>query len=103
METIEYKNLTENNELILFYFSTPTCNVCKVLRPKVEDVVKKSNGWEFQYVDTTQSREITGQNLIFAVPTILQIVQGKEVKRFSRNVNLYELEQTLNKYSSIFG
>ncbi|MBC8215194.1 MAG: thioredoxin family protein [Candidatus Marinimicrobia bacterium] len=89
--------------LVLKYFSTPTCNVCKVLRPKVEDLVEKSNGWNFQYVDTTQSPEIAGQNLIFAVPTILLIVQGKEVKRFSRNVSLYELEQTLNKYSSILG
>jgi len=81
--------------LELKYFSTPTCNVCKVLKPKVEELLKEIGDWTFQFIDTTQSMQEAAQQLVFAVPTILLYVNGKEVQRFSRNVGLSELEFAL--------
>ena len=33
--------IIENDEAALFYFSTPTCNVCKVLKPKVKELIEE--------------------------------------------------------------
>ncbi len=81
--------------LELKYYSTPTCNVCKVLRPKVVELLTNVGEWTFQYIDTTQSMELAAQQLIFSVPTIVLYADGDEVQRFSRNVGLSELKFAL--------
>ena len=40
MTPAELKTVLDEHPLILLYFSTPTCNVCKVLRPRVEALLK---------------------------------------------------------------
>jgi len=84
------------NNLELKYFSTPTCNICKVLRPKVEELISEIGDWIFHYIDTIQSLELAAQQLVFAVPTLIRYIDEKEAQRFSRNVGLSELEFALS-------
>ncbi|PJA51774.1 MAG: thioredoxin [Candidatus Marinimicrobia bacterium CG_4_9_14_3_um_filter_48_9] len=101
MQFAEFQNQLQHTELALIYCSTPTCNVCKVLRPKVELMVSEIGDWEFIYIDTTQNPEIAGQYLIFSVPTLLLFAQGKEVQRFSRHFGLDDLKLELERYQKL--
>lgn len=85
-----------NARALLVYYSTPDCSVCKVLRPKVEELL---TGWpevDFLYVDTTRFPAAAAQHLVFAVPTLLLMKNGREVRRFGRTVSMDELRSTLD-------
>lgn len=102
MTPAELSDILEQNELTLLYFSTPTCNVCKVLRPKVEALLESAPPWTFQYINTEASMEIAGQRLIFAVPTILLMAEGKEIARLSRHFGMQDLETPVRRYAQLF-
>ena len=102
MTSEELKDILAEKPLTLLYFSTPTCNVCKVLRPKVEHLLAEEPPWHFQYVNTEASLEIAGQLLIFAVPTILLMAEGREIARLSRHFGMQELETPIRRYAQLF-
>ena len=87
---------------LLAYFSQPACTVCKTLRPKIESIVAGFPGIDFQYIDTQICPVLRGQHLIFAVPTILLFLKGKEVKRWSRYLSVQEIELELESYQKWF-
>ena len=91
--------------MVLAYFSTPQCNVCKVLRPKVESALAEHYpAVRFIYVDTTAIPEVAGQLSIFAVPTIVLFVEGRESVRKSRNFAMDELLAAIDRpYGFLFG
>lgn len=99
----EFNNFINTNEATVVYFSTPECNVCKVLKPKLIEILEdKFPLFSFAYVDCNQAKELAAQNSIFSVPTIIFYIQGKELFRKSRNINLTELEYELERpYSFI--
>jgi len=102
MMPAEFQTILDEHPLTLLYFSTPTCNVCKVLRPRVEAFLKEEPPWYFQYMNTDESMEIAGQNLIFAVPTLLLMADGREIARLSRHFGMHELEQPVKRYAELF-
>ena len=102
MTSEELKNVLDENPLTVLYFSTPSCNVCKVLRPKVESLLAEEPPWHFQYMNTEESMEIAGQHLIFAVPTILLMAEGREIARLSRHFGMSELETPVRRYAQLF-
>lgn len=102
MTPSDLDQLLSEHPLTLLYFSTPTCGVCKVLRPQVEELLKDASPWHFQYINTEASREIAGQLLIFAVPTLLLMAEGREVGRLSRHFSMHELEQPVRRYAALF-
>ncbi len=99
----DFNEFITSNEASVVYFSTPECNVCKVLKPKLIEMLKeKFPLFSFAYVDCNASKELSAQNSIFSVPTIIFYIQGKELFRKSRNINLTELEFELERpYSFI--
>lgn len=79
--------------------STPDCNVCKVLKPKLMEFLADTfPKIKFIYVNIAIAKELTAQKNIFTVPTILFYFGGKEYLRKSRFVNLDELEDELLRY-----
>ena len=109
METIEtperLNDLIEHQEGLLLYFSSDSCNVCKVLKPKVRELLEEQfPKIHMGYVDTERSPALSGQHRVFTIPTILLYFMGKEQQRFSRNISLYQLEEAIAKpYGMIFG
>jgi len=109
METIEtperLRELTEASDGVLIYFSNDACNVCKVLKPKVIELLQDTfPRMGMGYVDTEKSPELSGQHRVFAIPTLLVFFQGREQYRFSRNISLHELEAAIDRpYGMIFG
>jgi len=96
----EIKEILEKEELICLYFSTDTCNVCKVLRPKVAQLIDKFNNVEAYYINTDIVEEAKGEYMIFAVPVIALYYNKKELIRFNRFVTISEIEQYIKKFLS---
>lgn len=107
---IEIKSLDEFNQLkqeepaLLAYFSTDACNVCKVLKPKVDELVQSEfPQLKMVYVKSDVLPDIAGQHQVFAAPTILVFFDGRETIRKSRNIGLDELRREIDRpYSMIF-
>lgn len=89
---------------VLLYFSSPSCSVCKVLKPKVAELLRtKFPLMLSHYVDTEKSPVISGQFSVFTIPTILIFFEGKEQVRYSRNISMHQLEAAIERpYQLIF-
>ncbi|MEE4197009.1 MAG: thioredoxin family protein [Bacteroidales bacterium] len=106
------KNITSLDQLAtarnqkgcLVYFSHDKCNVCKVLKPKVHQLLNEYfPHLEMYYCDTEHYPQIAAQNSIFTVPTLIIFFDGKEFFRKSRNIGLEELKNELKRpYSLMF-
>ncbi len=99
----EFEDL-KKKEGVLFYFSHEECNVCKVLKPKIHDMLSDHfPGMEMCYVNVRELPAVAGQESVFAVPTISVLFDGREFIRKSRNIGLQELyEQISRPYSILF-
>ncbi len=100
----DFKSVLEDEDGVLVYFSHEQCNVCKVLKPKIHEML----GSDFPkikmvYADTVKVPEIAGQNSVFTVPTIICFFAGKETIRKSRNIGIEELKNMISRpYEMVF-
>jgi thiol-disulfide isomerase/thioredoxin len=95
----DFLKIVKSNKAVCFYLSTPECSVCKVLKPKVIEMLKDDFPQiHFCYVDLNEAKELGGQLSVFSVPTILVYFEGKETIRVSRNVHLDELREQIDRY-----
>jgi len=101
----ELEEIMGREKALLIYFSSDTCSVCKVLKPKVSELLQDQfPRMKLRYVNTELSPLISGQFRVFTIPTILIYFEGKEQFRFSRNIHLQQLEESLSRpYSLVFG
>lgn len=101
----EFKEFISKNGGAVTYFSTPQCNVCKALKPKLKNLLfSHFPEMKFAYVNTVEAQEMAAQNQVFTVPTILFHLDGKEFIRKSRNINLNILAEELERpYEMMFG
>lgn len=94
----QYHQMMENQKTFIMYFTTPDCGVCKVLYPKLLSELD-----EFDYsllkIDASTFTELSGQYLVFVVPTVLIIHQQKEVLRESRFIDFNKINRLLNLLS----
>jgi thioredoxin 1 len=102
--SLEFNSFISSNKAAAIYFSTPDCNVCKVLKPKlIELLAVEFPLIQFAYVNCEEAKELAAQQNIFSVPTILFLFEEKEFIRKARFMNLDKLENELSRiYSMIF-
>ncbi|MDD5373897.1 MAG: thioredoxin family protein [Sulfurimonas sp.] len=99
MQTTEdIKKIIEENLAVMLYFSAPTCNVCHALKPKLVDAVL-SNFKEFEIVsiDTSINQEIAANFSVFAIPSVLVFLGGKEFLRKSRHMSVDEVVREIKR------
>ena len=53
------------------------------------------------YTDITEEHLIAGRFLVYSGPTVLLLMDGKEVYRASRFIDIEELKYNINRYSKI--
>ena len=93
-----FEELKKKNSAVLFYFSNDNCNVCKVLKPKVYEMLKERfPEIKFYYVDTKNFPEVAAQNRIFTIPTLLVFFDRNEIIRKSRYIGIGELANEINR------
>ena len=98
----DFNSFISSNKATAIYFSTPDCNVCKVLKPKlIELLTQNFPHINFAYVNCEEAKELAAQQSIFSVPTILFFFEGKAYIRKARFVNLGELKSELGRIYSM--
>jgi thioredoxin-like negative regulator of GroEL len=74
---------------VLLYLSAPTCNVCKVLKPKIVEAVTDNFPVIKVYsIDTAISSDIAARYHVFSLPTVILFLDRKEFAREGRNMSL---------------
>lgn len=101
MKLDKFKDLIARPGVTVAYFSHDACNVCKVLKPQVQELTENYDNAHFIYVNTLETPEIAGQFMVFAVPTIILFMAGREAKRFSRNLAIGELDSFLERLTEM--
>ena len=86
----------------MLYFSAPTCNVCHALKPKLLEAIE-GNFKEFKIVsvDTSIEQEIAAHYSVFAIPTVLVFLDGREFLRKSRHMSVDEVVREIERPYSI--
>ena len=87
-----------DNSLCLFYIKAPDCGVCNVMLDKVEKLADRFPTLCSFYTDITEVPLIAGRFLVYAGPTALLLMDGKEVYRGSQFIDLEELQNSINRY-----
>jgi len=93
MNTIENIEKTiKENLAVMVYFSAPTCNVCHALKPKLMEALEE-NFSEFvvESVDISVEEDIAPHFGVYAIPTVLVFLDGKEFLRKSRHMSVGEV------------
>lgn len=103
LSTKQFDEFIKDNEAFLLYFSTPQCNVCKILKPKLEELISHEfPEIKMGYVNSELLPEVAAQQRIFTVPTILVFLDGKEFIRKSRNISLSEFQKEIERPYSMY-
>ena len=99
MQNIEDIKKTINENLaVMLYFSAPTCNVCHALKPKLVGAIE-DNFKEFKIVsiDTSIEQETAAYFSVFAIPSVLIFLDGKEFLRKSRHMSVDEVIREIKR------
>ena len=102
METIqsieEFRKILDENEAVLAYFSTGACSVCKVLKPKVAQLVSEYFlQMKAVVIDIYKLPELAAQICIFTAPTIVVFFGGQETIRKCRAFGIDELKAEIER------
>lgn len=86
----------------LIFFTSKTCGVCKVLKPKLLEAVQANfPKVGIRLVDVEEEEEFTGQSMVFTLPVVIIKVDGREMYRFARSFSVYEVLEKLKRLSAV--
>ena len=90
MQNIEsINNIIKENPAVMLYFSAPTCNVCHALKPKLLEAINENfDTFEIVSIDVSTDADIAASFSVFAIPTVLVFLDGKEFLRKSRHMSV---------------
>jgi thioredoxin 1 len=99
MQTIENINQTiKENLAVMLYFSAPTCNVCHALKPKLLEAIDENfKEFEVVSVDVSVEQEVAAHFSVFAIPTVLIFLDGREFLRKSRHMSIDEVVREIKR------
>jgi len=100
----DVENQIQDAPAVMLYFSSESCSVCRVLKPKVISLVDSSfPRMKFFYIDIEKSPQLAGNFRVFTIPTILVFFGGKEFFRKGRSFGIDELAKDISRpYDLIF-
>ena len=84
-----------------FYIKAPDCGVCNVMLDKVQRLADSYMSLCSFYSDIREEPLIAGRFLVYSGPTVLLLMDGKEIYRASQFINIEELEQMIDRYLNI--
>ncbi|WP_345970560.1 MULTISPECIES: thioredoxin family protein [Sulfurimonas] len=99
MQTLtEIENTLREKPAVMLYFSAPTCNVCHALKPKLVDAIETNfDAVEIVSIDISESPEIASHYSVFAIPTLLVFLDGREFLRKSRHMSVGEVVESIRR------
>ena len=99
MQTVENINeIIKENLAVMVYFSAPTCNVCHALKPKLLEAIDKNfQEFEIVSVDVSVEQDVAAHFGVFAIPTVLIFLDGREFLRKSRHMSIDEVIREIKR------
>jgi thioredoxin-like negative regulator of GroEL len=94
----DIKKVIDENMMVLAYFTTTDCNVCKDLFPKIEKMLENYPEIIGLRAEADVNRALVGAYSIFTVPSVVLFVDGKETIRRARAFSVEELESAMMRY-----
>ena len=98
---LDIEQTLKDNRLCLFYIKAPDCGVCNVMLDKVQRLAECHTSLCSFYTDIREEPLIAGRFLVYSGPTVLLLMEGKEIYRASQFINIEELEQMIDRYLHI--
>jgi len=89
--------IQEENGLALFYFSSPDCGVCSVIKPKIQDLLKRYPVIRGYDINLKDDPLISGQLSLYSLPAVLVFSEGREVLREARFIVMDLLEPKITR------
>ncbi|MFP4302398.1 MAG: thioredoxin family protein [Alkalispirochaetaceae bacterium] len=104
MDSETLNSRINESEALLLYMTTTECSVCKVLKPKVRELLAdRFPKVEFLDVEMDLLPEVGRQQEVFSVPTVIGFFHGKEHFRKVRVFGIEELAEALARpYELLF-
>jgi thioredoxin 1 len=104
MEINDIQNLIAKTPAVMLYFYNDNCAPCKVLRPKVQEMIESDfPSIRFQLINAENFLSTAARFGVFAAPTILCFFEAKEYIRESKNISISELHDKIERfYNMIF-
>ena len=103
MQIEELKQTIQNEDAVMVYFSVEFCGVCKVLQPKIKEAFEKEFPKIKQvYISADEYKQTGIEFGVFAVPTIIVYLDGKDFARKSRNLSVAGFVDELQRPYGLF-
>lgn len=104
MEINDIQKVIAGNTAVVLYFYNDNCAPCKVLRPKVQDLVEKEFPlMKFVLINAEQFPATSASMGVFASPTLIVFFESKEYIRESKNISISELHDKIERiYKMVF-
>lgn len=103
MQIEELKQTIQNEDAVMVYFSGEFCGVCKVLQPKIKEAFEKEFPKIKQvYISADEYKQTAIEFGVFAVPTIIVYLDGKEFAKKSRNLSVSGFVDELQRPYGLF-
>jgi thioredoxin 1 len=101
-ESSQLHSILAEEPAVLVYYYNDSCAPCVSLRPKVVAMITDLFPLvKIVFVNASKNIELTAQFGIFSAPTILVVLNGKEVIRESKYVSVEELRSKIYRYYSL--
>ncbi len=91
----EIDDMLQQHPVCLLFLGSEECQVCHAVRPHIEKMVDEISGVRGLDGSIDQIQEAAGQFLIFTVPAVLVFLDGREVFRGARFIDLKRLHSVL--------
>ncbi|MFC0875175.1 thioredoxin family protein [Saccharicrinis sp. FJH2] len=99
---INIKNELREHPAVFLYFKNETCQPCKVLRVKVQELLEaKYENIRFHVLDIADYPEYVAEFNVLSSPTMLLFLDGKEFFRGGIYTSISELDEKLNRFYSL--
>ena len=98
---IDIERALADNRLCLFYIKAPDCGVCNVMLDRVGQLAAAFPTLCSFYTDITEEPLIPGRFLVYSGPTVLLLINGKEVYRSSQFIDMELLEYNIKRYQEL--
>ncbi|WP_042161100.1 thioredoxin family protein [Paenibacillus gorillae] len=91
-----------SNEMNFLYISRPECSVCHAIWPKLRALLEQYPSIHLGHIDANIVEEVAAKFDVFAVPSLLLIIDSKEYIRADRFVRFERLEAQLDQIYRLY-
>lgn len=88
--------------MLLLYFGSDTCGVCRDMLPKLEKILKNYPDITAVQIEAQRLPALSASYGIFAIPAIILLIEGKETLREAGIISLTDLDQKISRYYDLF-